>query len=220
MTPPITDMHLLGQLFRCPEGAYAKEVGDFIFASNNAMINCTIDCLTLQPNQKVLEIGFGNGKHLPFLFSRKNSLQYVGIETSRAMITEATVYNKNLVSQQKAHFLEVAADELPNFDYSFDVCFSVNTLYFLEKPSCYYKKIHALLNSQGKVAIGFIDKSAGEKAPFAQEGFRFYTDEEVVEILEVAGFEHITKLPFEETLVSAKGKSIQRKYWVIIGDKN
>ena len=44
MTPPITDMRLLGQLFRHPEGDYAKEVGDFIFASNSAMINCTIDC--------------------------------------------------------------------------------------------------------------------------------------------------------------------------------
>jgi putative SAM-dependent methyltransferase len=217
MTPPITDMRLLGQLFRHPEGDYTKEVGDFIFASNSAMINCTIDCLTLQPHQKVLEIGFGNGKHLPYLFNKESSLQYIGVETSAAMITEATEYNNVLVSQKKVHFLEVAADKLPNFDHSFDVCFSVNTLYFLENPLYYYKKTHALLNSQGKVAIGFIDKSTGKKAPFAREGFQFYTAEEVAEILKAAGFEHITKLPFEETLVSAKGKNIQRKYWVIIG---
>ena len=219
MTPPITDMRLLGQLFRHPEGDYAKEVGDFIFASNNAMINCTIDCLALQPHQKVLEIGFGNGKHLPYLFNKESSLQYIGVETSSAMITEATEYNNVLVSQKKVHFLEVAADKLPNFDHSFDVCFSVNTLYFLENPLYYYKKIRALLSSQGKVAIGFIDKSTGEKAPFTREGFQFYTAEEVAEILEAAGFEHITKLPFEETLISTKGKNIQRKYWVIIGDK-
>ena len=211
MTPPITDMRLLGQLFRHPEGDYAKEVGDFIFASNSAMINCTIDCLALQPHQKVLEIGFGNGKHLPYLFNKESSLQYIGVETSSAMITEATEYNNVLVSQKKVHFLEVAADKLPNFDHSFDVCFSVNTLYFLENPLYYYKKIHALLSS--------IDKSTGEKAPFAREGFQFYTAEEVAEILEAAGFEHITKLPFEETLISTKGKNIQRKYWVIIGDK-
>jgi len=82
MTPPITDMRLLGQLFRHPEGDYAKEVGDFIFASNSAMINCTIDYLALQPHQKVLEIGFGNGKHLPYLFNKESSLQYIGVETS------------------------------------------------------------------------------------------------------------------------------------------
>ena len=183
MTPPITDMRLLGQLFRHPEGDYAKEVGDFIFASNSAMINCTIDCLALQPHQKVLEIGFGNGKHLPYLFNKESSLQYIGVETSSAMITEATEYNNVLVSQKKVHFLEVAADKLPNFDHSFDVCFSVNTLYFLENLLYYYKKIHALLSSQGKVAIGFIDKNTGEKAPFAREGFQFYTAEEVAEIL-------------------------------------
>ena len=217
MPPPITDMRLLGQLFRHPEGEYAKEGGDFIFASNSAMINCTIDCLALQPHQKVLEIGFGNGKHLPYLFNKECSLQYVGVETSAAMIAEATEYNNALLSQQKVHFLEVVADKLPNFDYSFDVCFSVNTLYFLENPLYYYKKIHTLLSSQGKVAIGFIDKSTGEKAPFARESFQFYTAEEVAEILKATGFEQITKLPFEETLVSAKGKSIQRKYWVVIG---
>ena len=71
MTPPITDMRLLGQLFRHPEGDYAKEVGNFIFASNSAMINCTIDCLALQPHQKVLEIGFGNGK-FPTIYRGRN----------------------------------------------------------------------------------------------------------------------------------------------------
>ena len=38
MNPPITDMAALGRQLRCPEGALAQEVADYIFASNEYMI--------------------------------------------------------------------------------------------------------------------------------------------------------------------------------------
>ena len=38
MLPPTTDNLLLGRQLRCPEGALAKEVGAYIFASNRNMI--------------------------------------------------------------------------------------------------------------------------------------------------------------------------------------
>ena len=47
MNPPITDMAALGRQFRCPEGALAQEVADYIFASNEYMIRQTIDRLTI-----------------------------------------------------------------------------------------------------------------------------------------------------------------------------
>ena len=43
----------------------------------------------------------------------------------------------------------------------------------------------------GKVVITFIDKSVGEKAPFAQVGFKFYTVLEVRKILSRIGFKNI-----------------------------
>ena len=135
MNPPVTDMQLLGQLLRCPSGIYAKEVGEYAFFSNRTMIFNTIDCLSLLPNSNVLEIGFGNASHLPYLFEKEPTIHYTGVETSAEMITEAAVSNPELVAQQSVSFLQVQPDERLEFNILFDVCFSVNTLYFLSCSS-------------------------------------------------------------------------------------
>jgi methyltransferase type 11 len=219
MNPPVTDMQLLGQLLRCPSGIYAKEVGEYAFFSNRTMIFNTIDCLSLLPNSNVLEIGFGNASHLPYLFEKEPTIHYTGVETSVEMITEATVNNPELVAQQSVSFLQVQPDEKLEFNILFDVCFSVNTLYFLKSPTRYYRNIYQLLKPMGKVVITFIDKSVGEKAPFAQVGFKFYTVLEVRKILSRIGFKNIKEYTFEETLVSKSGKKIRRPYCIMIGEK-
>ena len=71
----------------------------------------------------------------------------------------------------------------------------------------------------GKVVITFIDKSVGEKAPFAQVGFKFYTVLEVRKILSRIGLKNIKEYTFEETLVSKSGKKIRRPYCIMMGEK-
>ena len=61
----------------------------YIFASNRNMIERSIDCLPLSGVKQLLEIGFGNGAHLPYLFAKASHLHYTGIERSEAMIAEA-----------------------------------------------------------------------------------------------------------------------------------
>ena len=219
MNPPVTDMQLLGQLLRCPSGIYAEEVGEYAFFSNRTMIFNTIDCLSLLPNSNVLEIGFGNASHLPYLFEKEPTIHYTGVETSAEMITEAAVSNPELVAQQSVSFLQVQPDERLEFNILFDVCFSVNTLYFLKSPTRYYRNIYQLLKPMGNVVITFIDKSVGEKAPFAQVGFKFYTVPEVRKILLHIGFKNIKEYTFEETLVSKRGKKIRRPYCIMMGEK-
>ena len=135
------------------------------------------------------------------------------------MIAEATVNNPELVAQQSVSFLQVQPDERLEFNILFDVCFSVNTLYFLKSPTRYYRNIYQLLKPMGKVVITFIDKSVGEKAPFAQVGFKFYTVLEMRKILSRIGFKNIKEYTFEETLVSKSGKKIRRPYCIMMGEK-
>ena len=69
------------------------------------------------------------------------------------------------------------------------------------------------------VALTFIDKAVGEKAPFAKEGFQFYTPEQIVNILTKAGFAAISQKPFQEVLTTKNGKEITRDYWLVTGEK-
>ena len=69
------------------------------------------------------------------------------------------------------------------------------------------------------VALTFIDKAVGEKAPFTKEGFQFYTPEQITDILVKAGFTAISQKSFREVLTTKNGKEITRDYWVVTGEK-
>ena len=219
MNPPVDDMRVLGQLLRCPEGEKAQAVGDYLFSSNSQMIYTTIDCLPLKAGMRVLEIGFGNGKHLPYLLEKAPQLQYVGGEISAAMVAEATAYNHQWVQEGRATFCQVTAEALPITEQPFQLCFSVNTIYFIDDLARYCATIYQRLAQKGLVALTFIDKAVGEKAPFAKEGFQFYTPEQIVNILTKAGFAAISQKPFQEVLTTKNGKEITRDYWLVTGEK-
>ena len=216
MVPPITDNLLLGRQLRCPEGALAKEVGAYIFASNRNMIERTIDCLPLLGAKQLLEIGFGNGAHLPYLFAKAPHLHYIGVERSEAMIADATALNTELMEQGKAVFLYALTEGLPPLPYEgFEVCFSVNTYYFITDLKAYFHEIYSLLKQGGSFVLGAISKEFGERMPFAKEVFTFYTPEQLRELLLSVGFTAFDLQTFTEEISTKHGTLLTRPFEVI-----
>lgn len=206
----------LGKQLRCPSGEYAKEVGENMFLSNSNMIFKTIDSLTIQPRSKILEIGFGNGKHLPYLFGKSQNLNYTGVDISEEMVREATQNNTELINSSAARFLTVKSGEKLQFQpHTFDYCFTVNTIYFIESPISYFEEIARALNPEGKIAIGFIEKEFGEKLSFTQEGFNFYAPGEIRKWLEQIRFTDVRINHFAENTTSKDGQKVTRPFIVI-----
>ena len=142
---PTTDNLLLGRQLRCPEGELAKEIGDYIFASNRNMIMRTIDSLSLSKTHQLLEIGFGNGTHLPCLLDRAPQLCYTGVERSMAMYQEATTLYKELIAQKKAVFLLAPDGNLPTLLHQrFELCLMVNIHYFIPNLQAYFQQLYML----------------------------------------------------------------------------
>ena len=216
MVPPTTDNLLLGRQLRCPEGALAKEVGAYIFASNRNMIERTIDCLPLLGAKQLLEIGFGNGAHLPYLFAKAPHLHYIGVERSEAMIADATALNTELMEQGKAVFLHTPTGNLPSLPHeSFEVCFTVNTYYFITDFKAYFHEIYSLLRQGGSFVLGAISKEFGECMPFTKEVFTFYTPEQLRELLLSVGFTAFDLQTFTEEIPTKRGTTIERPFEVI-----
>ena len=217
MLPPTTDNLLLGRQLRCPEGALAKEMGAYIFASNRNMIERTIDCLPLLGAKQLLEIGFGNGAHLPYLFAKTPYLHYIGVEHSEAMIAEATALNTELVEQGKAVFLYALTEGLPPLPYEgFEVCFTVNTYYFITDLRAYFAQVYSILRQGGSFVFGAINKEFGERMPFTEEVFTFYTPEQLQELLLSVGFAAFELQTFTEEIPTKRGTTIERPFEVII----
>ena len=216
MVPPITDNLLLGRQLRCPEGALAKEVGAYIFASNRNMIERTIDCLPLLQTKQLLEIGFGNGAHLPYLFAKAPHIHYTGVERSKQMTMDATDLNHELVAQGKAVFSHIPTESLPPLPYeSFEVCFSVNTYYFITDLKAYFHEIYSLLRQGGSFVLGAISKEFGERMPFTKEVFTFYTPEQLRELLLSVGFTAFDLQTFTEEIPTKHGTLLTRPFEVI-----
>ena len=216
MLPPTTDNLLLGRQLRCPEGALAKEVGAYIFASNRNMIERTIDCLPLLGTKQLLEIGFGNGAHLPYLFAKAPYLHYTGIERSEPMIADATALNTELVEQGKAVFLHAPTEGLPPLPYEgFEACFTVNTYYFITDLRAYFAQVYSLLRQGGSFVLGAINKEFGERMPFTKEVFTFYTPEQLQELLLSVGFAAFELQTFTEEIPTKRGTTIERPFEVI-----
>ncbi len=216
MVPPTTDNLLLGRQLRCPEGVLAKEMGAYIFASNRNMIERTIDCLPLLQTKQLLEIGFGNGAHLPYLFAKAPHLHYIGVERSEAMIANATALNTELMEQGKAVFLYALTEGLPPLPYEgFEVCFTVNTYYFITDLRAYFAQVYSLLRQGGSFVLGAIGKEFGERMPFTKEVFTFYTPEQLRELLLSVGFTAFDLQTFTEEIPTKHGILLTRPFEVI-----
>ncbi|QIK59184.1 class I SAM-dependent methyltransferase [Dysgonomonas sp. HDW5A] len=205
---------------RCPVGAEARQVGESMFQSNSNMIFKTIDILEILPNTKVLEIGFGNGMHLSYIFEKECLLMYEGIDISKAMVDEATLNNYELVKLGKVAFKHITESDILCFtDSSFDYCFSVNTLYFWDNPQKYIDEIYRVLQDGGKIAITFISKSFGEMLPFTKKGFVFYEIEDIELFLNKSGFCNVQSILLAEDAISKDGQRVERPFFIVTAIK-
>jgi len=219
MNKEISPEELAKQL-RCPNGKYAKQIGETMFLSNSNMIFKTIDLLQIQPESSILEIGFGNGQHLNYLLNKAPKSRYVGIDHSKEMIKEATQNNFELIQGNLVQFLWINSKEKPNFNRnSFDYCFTVNTIYFIDNLEEYLGFVFDFLKPNGKFAIGFIEKGFAEKMSFTQSIFRLYTCKIIEKILLKNGFKNLKTFDFTENTTSKDGRKIIRPFTVIVVKK-
>ena len=215
MNPPITDMAVLGRQLRCPEGALAQEVADYIFASNEYMIRQTIDRLFLTSGERILEVGFGNGGHLPYLFAQDDNLHYTGIERSEEMLLRAREQYMPLIEQGKTVFLKATEGEMPRLkEEAFEVFFLVNTYYFIQDLRGYFERLYPMLARGGRLALGYIDKDFGERMPFTQEVFTFHTNEALGQMILQAGFSSLEIDSFTEEIVGKGGRRVLRPFHI------
>ena len=220
MNPPITDYLALGRQLRCPEGTLAQEIGDYLFVSNRNMIEKTIDTLALAQDDHVLEIGFGNGKHLPYLFCKAKDIHYTGVELSAEMIRQAKANNNVFIRQKRAVFLKENTKEALSFlPSSFHAYFSVNTYYFINDLKCHFQQVYSYLIQGGKLCLGYIDKAFGERMPFTKEGFTFYSHKELEDMLLSVGFTNFRVHSFTEDIAGRGNRNITRPFYVAMANK-
>ena len=155
-----------------PEGELGLAVIERVYESNSKASLQAVSQLGLQPNSRVLEIGFGNGRMVPEVVCQAENVLYSGLDRSPTMVAEARRYNATLVAAGRAAFYLGSAEHMPFPECSFDCVFSIGVAHFWSAPTMALSEIRRVLRPGGQSMQGCLHPLTAP--PFAQPANGFY----------------------------------------------
>lgn len=174
---------------RKPSGFIGRFLMAKIFNKGNADLNSFVkEILDLQKEDRVLEIGFGPGKLINEMADITTEGIVEGIDFSQVMLKQASKLNKQYISKGKVRLQKGECSVLPFDSESFNKLCSINTLYFWKEPGKYFSEMFRVIESGGKIAIGFRDDKQMSSLNLSEDVFSSYSQYDVVNLLSDAGF--------------------------------
>lgn len=175
-----------------PSGFFGRMFTAHWLEKNNQLMNeLTLKNLALGTNDHLLEIGFGSG-YLIDKILRDNLCQRVcGGDFSEDMLILAKHRFRQEIDSGRLdiQFADVVALPYPNAHFS-AVC-SVNTIYFWPDITAALLECRRVLQSNGRIALCFNDKSDMQKWPGHVHGFTLYEVNEIENLLSTCDFTQI-----------------------------
>ncbi|MCG8427707.1 MAG: class I SAM-dependent methyltransferase [Chromatiales bacterium] len=160
-----------------------------LFNRGNADLNnFVLETLALEGTDRVLEIGFGPGRLISHMAKVIDQGIIEGVDFSQTMLQQAARVNQAAIKAGRVRLHEGECSALPFEDNHFDKLCSVNTLYFWREPNRYLTEMCRVLKPGGKIVIGFRDDEQMRLIDLSDQIFSSYSQQEVVSLLESAGF--------------------------------
>src|SRR5918994_1722604 len=156
-------MPALVRQFRQPHGLGGRAAG-WVMAhrgSNRKRNVWAVGLLDVQPDDRVLELGFGPGIAIGELARRATRGLVVGVDHSEVMVRQASRRNAAAVRNGRVELRLGSAETLPVFDASFDKILAVNSLMFWDDPVARLKQLRGLLRPGGRIAIAVQPRAPG-----------------------------------------------------------
>jgi ubiquinone/menaquinone biosynthesis C-methylase UbiE len=114
--------------------------------NNRKAYEMLISDMSLQKNEKILEIGYGPGTGIRTIAESCPDCTIHGIDFSELMYKMACKYNRNLIEQGRVQLQYGDFLEVPLTQAGFDKIFCLNVIYFWNKLKDPFDKVFSLLN--------------------------------------------------------------------------
>lgn len=182
------DRDVLGQAHH-PRGA-AGRVAAWEMAhrpSNRQRSRWVVSLLSVQPADKVLEIGFGPGLAIAAL-ARAGAGHVYGIDHSDVMLRYASRRNATAIRDGRVTLIRASVDQVPAaLDGPLDAILAVNSLGFWPAPADRLAELRRRLAPGGRIAIASQPRCPGATADTSRDAAR-----EIEGLLAEAGFTHLS----------------------------
>lgn len=141
--------------FHQPRGLLGSLAG-MIMANRPSNIernNRTVDLLDIQPDEHVLEIGFGPGLALRRISDGLEGGRVVGLDHSATMLRQASRRNRKALAEGKIELHQTGIDQYKSSNGLFDKVLAINVYIFWKNPVSVLEKIGGLMAPGGKIAL-------------------------------------------------------------------
>jgi ubiquinone/menaquinone biosynthesis C-methylase UbiE len=198
-----------------PQGFIGRLIAYRRDQKNRAVNEWTLSLLDLQPGDQVLEVGFGSGLTLQKALNQVPLCLAAGVDSSRTMVNIALKRNAGAVSAGSMDLKLGSMETLPYRDQFFDKVYAVQVIHFLSDPQQGIRELYRVVRPGGRVALYFEPKEKFVKyKPLLDGIYRPYSEEEVHDLLQQAGFARV----WVETREFLLGK-VHQKGICVLGEK-
>lgn len=210
------ELQAIASQLKHPTGEKGIEMANMMHETNINMTRHSVHNLNISVGNTILELGHGNAGHAAFIFEQAEKLKYYGLEMSELMFQEARQINRNFVSQKQAFFLVYDGNTIPFETAFFDKIFTVNTLYFWQKPEELLSEIYRVLKPNGNFCLTFAEEIFMKTLPFTQFEFELYSTEKALKLIEKTAFKVVYRETQTEKVKSKTGELVDRDFTMIV----
>ena len=183
---------LIARQLARPTGPLGWLVGRRMARSNAYEAEWTVAVLSVQPTDRVLEVGFGPGVAIALAARRATRGRVIGIDISPAMLSAARRRNAAAIRAGRVDLRLADVTAIPFESGGFNKALSIHSLYFWPEPLAALRELHRVLRPAGRLALTLMprDAMATQDRPPAHI-LRLYDPAEVVVLLGEVGFSGI-----------------------------
>lgn len=174
---------------RKPSGILGRLVGNVMQNMNEANARWTVSLLDVQPESRVLEIGFGPGVAVQYAAEKASRGFVAGIDLSKMMVQAARKRNAAAIRAGLVDLKQGDVSALPYPDESFDKALAIHSIMFWSEPVECLKALRRVLRPGGVLAITIIPK--GRRPALPPDLGTVYASEEIAGMLRAAGFRQV-----------------------------
>lgn len=179
----------IGKQLQFPRGIFGKILFAWMTRKTIAHARWTVDLMDIQPNEDILEIGFGNGANIKLLLQKAVKGSVTGVEISETAIEMASKKNAKAISEGKVKLYQAAGNALPFEAGIFDRACTVATVYVIKDPGMVFKEMYRVLKPNGSAAVTFPVRDNFKKfKPVGTEGFYLHELADLEKAFRDAGF--------------------------------
>ena len=188
-----------------PEGFMGRLMLRFMNFGHAPLTNWGLGHVGFRDGMTMLDIGCGGGATLKRLLKRSSGSKVYGIDISEESVVKAKKVNKQLLGKQ-VFVQQGSADSLPWKDASFDLVTAVETVYFWPNLSKCFQEVNRVLKPGGQFAI-MIEVIEGDSIwTNVVDGMTVYSPEQLKEMLEHEGFNHVEIFRKKPSSATIKGE--------------